>query len=211
MDIVDICWDDSSVDWSNHDAALIGTTWDYWDRQDEFLTTLETIEAQTLLFNPAALVRWNSDKVYLKDLAARGADLIPTLWVDEMTDGQYRSAFDALGETKLVFKRQVGAGASGQHLLNSDDPAPRMPHPMMVQPFLSTIQTEGELSFIFIDGELSHALIKRAKPGDYRIQSKRSSRAGRIWTQRARYSACLTKSRYTPGSICCAILTAPCS
>ena len=118
IDIVDICWDDSSVDWSHHDAALIGTTWDYWDRQDEFLTTLETIEAQTRLFNPAALVRWNSDKVYLKDLAARGADLIPTLWIDEMTDDQYRSTFDALGETKLVFKRQVGAGASGQHMLN---------------------------------------------------------------------------------------------
>lgn len=171
MDITDICWDDTSVDWSNHDAALIGTTWDYWDRQDEFLTMLETIEGQTRLFNPVAMVRWNSDKVYLKELAARGAKLIPTLWIDEMTDDQYQSAFDVLGEAKLVFKRQVGAGASGQHLLNAGDPAPKMPHPMMVQPFLSTIQTEGELSFIFIDGELSHALIKRAKPGDYRIQS----------------------------------------
>ena len=171
MEISDICWDDNSADWASFDAALIGTTWDYWDRQAEFLSTLETIESRTRLFNPAALVRWNSDKTYLKDLAHRGANLIPTLWIDDMTNDQYRRAFDALGETQLVFKRQVGAGASGQHLLTSDDPAPDMPHPMMVQPFLPTIQTEGELSFIFIDGDLSHALIKRAKPGDYRIQS----------------------------------------
>jgi glutathione synthase/RimK-type ligase-like ATP-grasp enzyme len=171
MDIEDVCWDESFADWASFDAALIGTTWDYWDRQDEFLSTLEMIESQTHLFNPSALVRWNSNKTYLKDLASRGANLIPTLWIDHMSEASYRNAFSELGETRLVFKRQVGAGASGQHLLNSGDPAPKMPHPMMVQPFLPTIQTEGELSFIFIGGELSHALIKRAKPGDYRIQS----------------------------------------
>jgi glutathione synthase/RimK-type ligase-like ATP-grasp enzyme len=48
---------------------------------------------------------------------------------------------------------------------------PDMPHRMMVQPFLPTIRTEGELSFVFVEGELSHALLKRAKAGDYRIQS----------------------------------------
>ena len=97
MEINDICWDDDSADWASFDAALIGTTWDYWDRQAEFLSTLEAIESRTRLFNPAALVRWNSDKTYLKDLADRGANLIPTLWIDVMTDDQYQGAFDALG------------------------------------------------------------------------------------------------------------------
>ncbi|MDX1292626.1 MAG: hypothetical protein R3265_07440 [Hyphomonas sp.] len=171
MEIEDICWDDAAADWASYDAALIGTTWDYWDRPGEFLSSLEKIERQTRLFNPSALVRWNSHKTYLRDLASRGARLIPTLWIDEMTDALYQSAFAELGETKLVFKRQVGAGASGQHLLNAGDPRPDMPHAMMVQPFLPTIQSEGEFSFIFIEGALSHALVKRAKPGDYRIQS----------------------------------------
>ena len=77
MQILDICWDDESADWSRFDAALIGTTWDYWDRPDEFLKTLESIEQQTILHNPASLVRWNSHKSYLKELADRGANLIP--------------------------------------------------------------------------------------------------------------------------------------
>ncbi len=171
MQILDICWDNESADWSRFDAALIGTTWDYWDRPDEFLKTLESIEQQTILHNPASLVRWNSHKSYLKELADRGANLIPTLWIDEMTDARYLQAFDTLQSEKLVFKRQVGAGAAGQHLLSRDDVRPDMPHAMMVQPFVSTIQTEGEYSFIFVEGTLSHALIKRAKKGDYRIQS----------------------------------------
>ncbi|MAN45039.1 MAG: hypothetical protein GYB49_00515 [Alphaproteobacteria bacterium] len=171
MQIEDICWDDPDVDWTEFAAAMIGTTWDYWDRQEEFLTTLETIEQSIPLFNPSALVRWNSRKSYLRDLEAKGARLIPTLWIDQVTDESFANAFDQLGSNDLVFKRQIGAGASGQYRLSPSDAKPDMPHPMMVQPFLPMIQEEGELSFIFIDGELSHALIKRAKAGDYRIQS----------------------------------------
>ena len=185
MTITDICWDDERADWSDYDAALIGTTWDYWDRQTDFLETLETIERHTALFNPSALVRWNSDKTYLKDLAKRGANLIPTLWIDDMTPDLYQAAFRELGEDRLVFKRQVGAGASGQHLLSAGDPMPDMPHRMMVQPFLPTIRTEGELSFVFVDGELSHALLKRAKAGDYRIQSAYGGHEDRIQPMRA--------------------------
>jgi glutathione synthase/RimK-type ligase-like ATP-grasp enzyme len=70
-----------------------------------------------------------------------------------------------------VFKRQVGAGADGQYRLRCGDDLPDMPNPMMVQPFLPKIVEEGEISFIFVDGEFSHALIKRAAKGDYRIQS----------------------------------------
>ncbi|MEM1036882.1 MAG: hypothetical protein AAGI14_09010 [Pseudomonadota bacterium] len=171
MTIDDVDWADTSQDWSAYEAAIIGTTWDYWDHQDAFLKTLETIETQTKLHNPAALVAWNSHKSYLRDLEAKGAKLIPTLWLDEANETTAREAFETLGSDDLVFKRQVGAGASGQHRLKSGDPIPHMPHPMMVQPFLSKIVEEGELSFIFIDGELSHALIKRAAKGDYRIQS----------------------------------------
>lgn len=172
----DVSWDDETADWASYDAVIIGTTWDYWDRLDEFLAALSAIEAKTRLFNPSALVRWNSRKTYLRDLEARGAKLIPTLWLDTCGEAEARAAFDQLGADTLVFKRQVGAGAKGQHKLTRGEAIPDMPHPMMVQPFLPMIQTEGELSFIFIDGELSHALVKRAQPGDYRIQSSYGGR-----------------------------------
>ncbi|WP_233355956.1 ATP-grasp domain-containing protein [Henriciella aquimarina] len=166
-----IAWDDPAADWASYDAALIGTTWDYWDRVDAFLETLSTIGSQTQLHNPADLVSWNIRKTYLRDLEARGARLIPTLWLDRVDEAAVSAAFDTLGSDDLVFKRQIAGGAFGQHRLKRGEPIPAMPHPMMVQPFLPMIEQEGELSFIFIDGALSHALLKRAAPGDYRIQS----------------------------------------
>ena len=171
MEIEDVDWSDETLDWASFDAALIGTTWDYWDRPEQFLTTLETIERQTKLFNSSATVRWNSDKRYLKELAAKGARTIPTLWIDKVGADDFSAAFDQLASNDLVFKRQIGAGADGQFRLSPQDSLPDMPHPMMVQPFLSKIQEEGEYSFIFIDGAFSHALLKQAKSGDYRIQS----------------------------------------
>ena len=171
MSLHEVAWNDPGAVWSDYDGALIGSTWDYWDHQDEFLKTLAAIETTTPLFNPAALVSWNSHKGYLRDLEAKGARLIPTLWIDQVTPDLAKQAFEQLGSEDLVFKRQVGAGAEGQHRLKRGEPVPDMPHAMMVQPFLAMIQTEGEISFIYIDGRFCHALIKSAADGDYRIQS----------------------------------------
>lgn len=171
MQIVDVDWADRSIDWSQFGAVIIGTTWDYWDHHDQFIETLKRIEQVTHLFNPADLVSWNSHKGYLRDLAKNGAQLIPTLWLDRVDQTNFETAFERMDSNDLVFKRQVGAGADGQFRLGPLDPLPDMPYPMMVQPFLSTIQAEGEYSIIFIDGAFCHALLKTAKSGDYRIQS----------------------------------------
>jgi len=171
MELIDVDWAEPDIDWSTFAAVIIGTTWDYWDHHDTFIDTLKQIESQTLLLNRADLIEWNSHKGYLRTLATKGARLIPTLWIDQVDADSFAEAFAALGSDDLVFKRQIGAGADGQYRLAPNDPLPDMPHPMMVQPFLSTIQDEGEYSFIFIDGRFCHALLKTAKAGDYRIQS----------------------------------------
>jgi hypothetical protein len=180
MRVEDVAWDDQKADWADYAAVIIGTTWDYWDRLEEFLAALERIEGQTRLFNGSALVRWNARKTYLRELETKGAKLIPTLWMDVADEAAAKAAFDTFGADDLVFKRQVGAGAKDQHRVKRGELIPAMPHAMMVQPFLPMIQTEGELSFIFIDGEFSHALIKRAQPGDYRIQSTYGGREEKI-------------------------------
>ena len=171
MSLHDIAWDDPSADWASFDLAMIGTTWDYWDRVPEFFSVLETIETTTPLHNPSALVKWNSRKTYLKELEAKGARLIPTAWIETANEAAVRAAFDTLETDDLVIKRQIGAGADGQHRLKRGDPIPAMPHPMMAQGFVPSIQTEGEFSFIFIDGDFCHCLVKRPAGDDYRIQS----------------------------------------
>lgn len=155
--------------------ALIGTAWDYTRHPAEFLARLEELEtAGVQVCNPPAVVRWNSDKHYLEELAAAGAPAIPTLWHDNPGAADIFDAFNHFGCDRVVVKRRVGAGAVGQFSFTRGEPVPadwRMGHAAMIQPFLPAIQSEGELSLIFVGGVFSHALWKRAVPGDYRIQS----------------------------------------
>ena len=171
-----VAWDDDDTDWRRFDAVLIGSTWDYQDNLERFLDRLNEIESQTMLFNPGSTVRWNCRKTYLKDLAEHGARTVPTVWLDRPTDADIANAFAALGSDDLVFKRQIGANAEGQFRLKRGDPVPAMPESMMAQPFLPAIQSEGEMSLVFIDGTFSHGLIKSAADGDYRIQSSYGGR-----------------------------------
>lgn len=179
-DTVDaVAWDDENADWSRFDAVLIGSTWDYQDSLDSFLERLAEIESQTQLFNGSEIVRWNCRKTYLKNLDSRGIKTVPTIWLDRPTDINIAEAFDMLGSDDLVVKRQVGANAEGQFRLKRGEPIPNMPKPMMAQPFLPAIQSEGEMSLVFIDGIFSHGLVKSAAEGDYRIQSSYGGRERR--------------------------------
>ena len=172
----------TSIDWqapldklTGFDVAYLGTPWDYTEHKDAFLTRLDALEAAGVkVCNSAEIVRWNADKLYLRELAARGATSIPTLWPEAPSPVDLHAAFDHFGCERIVVKRRVGAGALGQDSFTRGDAAIdhwRMDQPAMIQPFLPAIQREGELSFIFVGGQFSHALIKRAAGQDYRIQS----------------------------------------
>lgn len=168
--VTDIPWDDDAK-WSDFDAVIVGTCWDYQDRFDEFLNKLDCISQQTRLFNPLSLIKWNADKSYLKDLEQRGARIIPTLFHSQLRPEHIEDAFQRFGCERLVAKRQVGASSEGQFLIKQGFPLPQFNKPMMLQPFMPTIECEGEISFIFIGGTFSHAVLKQPAQGDYRIQS----------------------------------------
>jgi glutathione synthase/RimK-type ligase-like ATP-grasp enzyme len=174
-EVIDLDWRAPLGELAACDVALIGTAWDYTAAKDLFLARLQALEAAGVtVCNSSEVVRWNADKRYLADLAARGAVTIPTLWPEAPTAADIYAAFDHFGCERVVAKRQVGSGAEGQDSFTRGDPAIdrwRMDQPGMIQPFLPAILGEGELSFIFVDGKLSHALTKQAVPGEYRIQS----------------------------------------
>ena len=171
----------SEIDWrapveafAGCNLVLIGTPWDYQDDERAFLAKLDALEsAGILLCNSAATVRWNARKTYLRDLAERGVATIPTLWVEQPSAADIARAMEEFGCDAIVAKRQVGAGAEGQsiHHRQSPDAGWAMHQPAMIQPYLPQIASEGEMSFLFIDGKFSHALVKRPAAGDYRVQS----------------------------------------
>ncbi len=169
--VEDLRWDAPGVRWAHFDAVIVGTTWDYADRQQAFLDACVQIESQTLLLNPVALLRWNAHKRYLQQLAARGVAVVPTVWLDTPSPGAIASAMAELRTDDAVVKHQVGAGAYGQVRVTARDAMPQVDRPVMVQPFLPTIQSDGEQSLIYVDGALCHGLLKLPAQGDYRTQS----------------------------------------
>ena len=106
---IKISWD-ASQDWSEFDAVLIRTTWDYVERRQEFLLTMRRISEQTRLLNPINIIEQNIQKTYLRELAQIGIPIAPTIWVDESIDVRLEMA--ANGWKKGFFKPVVGACAS---------------------------------------------------------------------------------------------------
>jgi glutathione synthase/RimK-type ligase-like ATP-grasp enzyme len=168
-------WMDRAIDWTRYAAVLVNSAWDYQDNHEAFLTTLDRIADMGIpVFNDPATVRWNIRKTYLREMEAKGVPIIPTAWPEAPTAADITASMDAFGSDDVILKRQVGGGARAQVRYRRDTLPPAGPvldRPGMIQPFIPAIATEGEYSFLFIDGDFSHALIKRPKSGDYRIQA----------------------------------------
>jgi len=177
-------WMEEGIDWSGFDAALVLAVWDYQDRPQDFLSRIDLIQrAGCAVFNPPDLVRWNIRKTYLKDFEAKGVAIVPTLWSETPDAAAVRAAFDTFGTDSVVLKRQVGAGARGQQKFSrASAPASGvlLDRAGMIQPFIASVASEGEYSFLFVDGVFSHALVKRAARGDYRIQESYGGTSAKV-------------------------------
>jgi glutathione synthase/RimK-type ligase-like ATP-grasp enzyme len=184
LTIEHVRWAGPGIDWTRYGGVMVNCAWDYQDRHEDFLATLDRIAALGVpVFNSPGVVRWNIRKTYLRDFEARGVPIIPTLWPEHPAAADIREAFAAFGTEHVILKRQVGGGARAQvRYTRANMPAEGsiMDRPGMIQPFVSSIATEGEYSFLFVDGEFSHALVKRAKQGDYRIQEAYGGSSQRI-------------------------------
>ena len=124
--------------------------------------------------NPVDLLRWNSDKAYLADLANAGVPVVPTIHADRLDEATLAEARLRFSSDRLVIKPPVSGGAEGTFLLGPDDaiPAGFAGRRMLVQPLCPAISSEGEWSLFFFAGAYSHAIIKRPASGDFRVQEQ---------------------------------------
>ncbi|WP_339746381.1 hypothetical protein [uncultured Maricaulis sp.] len=176
IELTTCIWDDPGFDASRYDGAVIGTCWDYMQKPVAFEAALEAIAAKTRLLNPFEIFRWNQRKTYLKDLAARGAPMIPTLWCERADAATISEAFDALGSDDIVVKPVLGGGAWRQARIRRGEALPEAENlpiaQCMIQPFLPAVSQEGEYAFLFFGREFSHCARKLPAKGDYRVQSE---------------------------------------
>lgn len=169
-------WNGDLAPFETADAVIIRSTWDYFPVPDEFRAWLRRLEGRDRVFNPPALMRWNMGKLYLLELADAGVRIPPT--IETAPDaGALAAAMDTLSLERAIVKPIHGGTASGLSLVDRRDArgleaaALSLGGPGLVQTFLPEIADPGETSFVFIDGGFSHAVVKRPKAGDIRVQS----------------------------------------
>jgi glutathione synthase/RimK-type ligase-like ATP-grasp enzyme len=158
-------WDDAKVDWASFDLVVVRSTWDYVPRRDEFIRWAERVSSVSRLANPAAILRWNTDKRYLRELAGRGLPVVPTHWLEP------GGAVEIPFESDVVVKPVVSCGAKDTARYAPDQRAPALAHArgllaqgrgVMIQPYLARLDEAGETAAVYLGGTYSHAIRKGA-------------------------------------------------
>lgn len=148
-----VIWD-AAVDWSRYDLVVIRSTWDYTERRDEFTAWADALPR---VLNPAGIIRWNTDKRYLRDLAAAGLPVVPTRWDPADVPADW---------PEYVIKPAVSIGSGDTARWGPGEEEQARAHlrslrdagrTAMVQPYLSAVDTAGETALVYCDGEFSHA------------------------------------------------------
>jgi glutathione synthase/RimK-type ligase-like ATP-grasp enzyme len=154
-------WDDPAVDWDHFALSVIRSTWDYVEKISRFK---EWVARTPRLLNDPAAVEFSLDKHYLGELSAKGVPVVPTAFADvggavEIPDGD------------VVVKPAVGAGSIDAARYAASEHEGARAHvtalhaagrDALVQPYLHSVDDDGEAALVFIDGSFSHALTKGA-------------------------------------------------
>ena len=171
-DAQEVDWDDDAIDWSRFDLALLRSTWDYFERLPEFLDWAARVAERTRLANPLPVVRWNTDKHYLAELARAGVPVVPSTFLEP--DDDVAAILEVVLNTHpdapdFVVKPAVGAGSRDAQRHARDDRSGIVAHArrlldarrsVLLQPYLDRVDEHGETALLFFDGVFSHAIRK---------------------------------------------------
>lgn len=175
---VRVDWADAAVPWQAFDAVIFRTPWDYFNRFQEFQDWLGRCENDVRFINPIGTVRWNMDKHYLSHLSQRGMAIPPTIFIARGDTHTLATHMTRSGWPRAVLKPTVSGAGRHTYLLRATDVSAYeevyrsliAQEDMMLQEYMPSITDRGEVSLIVIDGRFTHAVIKTAKAGDFRVQ-----------------------------------------
>ncbi len=170
LEVAIVAWDDPAFDWATARLVLLRNPWDYYRRLGEFLAWAATVTDRTALWNPLPALRWNLHKGYLLELTGSGAPVVPTELLRRGSSADLGALLSSRGWPRVVLKPAVSADSWETLAVGADEIARGHEHlarnlaerDMLVQPFLSAVESSGERCLVFVDGELSHAVRKNA-------------------------------------------------
>ncbi len=173
-----VIWSRKDVHWRDYDLLVIRNTWDYYLRAEDFRQWLDDMEKTGVrILNPVEILRSNMHKFYLREFEKKGIRIIPTLFSEKESPLSYQS-LRLSGWEKIIIKPAMSAGSHQTEIFHTGDFSEARLHDKLngsdwlVQPYLKDIEALGEISMIFFSGKFSHAVLKKPKEGDFRVQSQ---------------------------------------
>lgn len=171
-------WDNPDFDWSATKFVIFRSTWDYFERFPEFSAWLDRVSTMTSMVNQYEIIKWNMDKHYLGDLEQKGINITPTLFIEP---GDQRSLNEIIEETRwseIILKPAVSGASRHTYRLHPDNIKDHKRvfreliaiESMLLQEFQHNIIEKGEVALMVFGGKYSHAVLKKAKAGDFRVQ-----------------------------------------
>ncbi|WGH76164.1 hypothetical protein P8625_03070 [Tenacibaculum tangerinum] len=178
LKVIRLSWDDATFDWSTTKYILFRTTWDYFDRFTEFSIWLNNVSKQTILLNSEKIIRWNIDKHYLQDLQQNGVSICESYFIEKETQITLNELSKMYRLTDFVIKPCISGAARHTYKITSENLTEHeeifskliAEEAMIIQPFQYNIVEKGEISLMVMNGKFTHAVLKRAKSGDFRVQ-----------------------------------------
>jgi len=171
-------WDDETFDWENTPFALFRATWDYFNRFAEFHRWLNKRSQQIQLINSHATILWSMDKHYLRDLQMQGINIPPTLFIEKNCRTSLTKLMNQVSWKRAILKPAISGAARHTYLVEASSLEDQEAifqeligsEAMLLQEYQEQITTKGEVSFMVFDGQFSHAVLKKAKAGVFRVQ-----------------------------------------
>ncbi len=163
-----LAWDDPEADFSRARLTLIRATWNYPEQPDAFQAWVDRTSRVTRLWNPPSVVRWNLHKKYLVELAAAGLAVVPTDWIQKGSRETLAEVCHRRNLSVVVVKPAISAGSRLTLRVGPENRAEGEAHltrilaeeDALVQPYLPSVESYGERSIVWIDGQIHHAIRK---------------------------------------------------
>ncbi|MEL6431143.1 MAG: hypothetical protein AAFU73_02485 [Planctomycetota bacterium] len=164
-----------ALDPERFDVALVRTPWEYFRAPERFFAWADACTVP--LFNPAHVLRWNGHKRYLVELQAAGVARLPAtvLVGPDARSERAEPLARALDADRVVLKPAVSGGAFRTRVVDADDAIDWSAEDVgdfVAQAFVPAVCEEGEWSVTVFGGEVSHAVLKRPREGDFRVQEE---------------------------------------
>ncbi len=204
LQAVPVVWNDDNVDWDDYSMAIVRTTWGYHNEIEKFHLLLDKFDSKGLpVWNPAAVLRRNSHKFYLKSLGKNGIDIIPTIFIPKGTHTELDNLIKDMHWDEFIIKPAVSAGSqdtffsNGNGINEGNDFLGELlsGRDVLLQKFMPEILTGGEISTIFFSDGFHYTINKVPRAGDFRVQNN----YGGIYTHIDPAPALLETSRMIAG------------